>query len=111
MSRKPGIFIRSFSSVWFGIGDGVARIILGHGDQVAIVDDSEGEPGQHRRGLPAWPDGELLVDGLATEIITLAGSFLPGANGSVQASTSAVVVDRHDQVYAGPLIRGHDPSP
>jgi|KBSSwiStaDraftv2_1062776.scaffolds.fasta_scaffold71100_3 hypothetical protein len=57
------------------------------------------------------PDGELLVDGLATEIITLAGSFLPGANGSVQASTSAVVVDRHDQVYAGPLIRGHDPSP
>jgi len=31
------------------------------------------------------PDGELLVDGLATEIITLAGSFLPGANGSVQA--------------------------
>src|SRR4029079_7339530 len=57
------------------------------------------------------PDGELLVDGLATEIITLAGSFLPGANGSVQASTSAVVVDRHDQVYAGPLIRGHDPAP
>lgn len=51
------------------------------------------------------------MDGLATEIITLAGSFLPGANGSVQASTSAVVVDRHDQVYAGPLIRGHDPSP
>jgi len=23
----------------------------------------------------------------------------------------AVVVDPRDQVYAGPLIRGHDPSP
>jgi hypothetical protein len=40
---------------------------------------------------------------------TLAGSVLPDTNGSVQASASAVVVDRHGQVHAGPLIRGHNP--
>lgn len=50
-----------------------------------------------------------LVDGPATEVIALAGSVRPDTTGSLRADISAVMVDRHGQVEAGPLVRSLNP--
>ncbi|WP_169914617.1 PCC domain-containing protein [Rhodococcoides yunnanense] len=54
-------------------------------------------------------DSDKLVDGPATEIVTIQGSMASDANGAVHGDLSAILVDLRGDVHAGLLIRGRNP--
>ncbi|MFD7008458.1 PCC domain-containing protein [Rhodococcus jostii] len=54
-------------------------------------------------------DDEIHVDGPATEIISITGTVAPDREGILTGTLSGILVDRHGEVHAGPLVRGHNP--
>lgn len=51
----------------------------------------------------------IHVDGPGTEVISINGTVAPDTDGNLQGTLSGIVVDRHGDVHAGSLVRGHNP--
>ncbi len=54
-------------------------------------------------------DSAKLVDGPATEIVTIQGSIVSDANGAPRGTLSGILVDLRGEVHAGSLLRGRNP--
>lgn len=50
-----------------------------------------------------------IVDGPATEVVTLVGHLMPDTDGTSSVHLSCSLVDKHGTVHAGRLVPGENP--